>query len=378
MPPALQNLPAVSWARGAGWRDRLLANPSFRRWAARFPLTRPIVRRRTRELFDICAGFVYSQVLYACVQARLFDLLSAGPRSVVDLAAATALPAGQAERMFEAAISLRLLERRRGALIGLGPLGVALVGNPAIVAMIEHHTLLYEDLRDPLALLRGRAATTWLRRYWAYAGNHDAANVAVGDVAEYSSLMALSQSFIADEVLDAYPMRDHACLLDIGGGEGAFALAAASRNPGLRVVLFDLPAVAARARDRFMHAGLGARGVAVGGDFRAESLPEGADLISLVRVVHDHDDEQVAALFVAARRVIRPGGRLLLAEPLAETPGAEPVGAAYFGFYLLAMGSGRPRTAQQLFRMLENAGFRRPRLLSNATPLLTRIIVSEC
>ena len=37
-------------------------------------------------------------------------------------------------------------------------------------------------------------------------------------------------------------------------------------------------------------------------------------------------------------------GTLLLAEPMAGSRGAEPVGDAYFGFYLLAMGSGRPRT----------------------------------
>ena len=41
-------------AEGAGlaerwfaWRNRLLADPGFQRWAASFPLTRPIARRRT-------------------------------------------------------------------------------------------------------------------------------------------------------------------------------------------------------------------------------------------------------------------------------------------------------------------------------------------
>jgi demethylspheroidene O-methyltransferase len=40
------------------WRDRLIASDSFRRRAAAFPLTRPLARKRARELFDICAGFV--------------------------------------------------------------------------------------------------------------------------------------------------------------------------------------------------------------------------------------------------------------------------------------------------------------------------------
>jgi demethylspheroidene O-methyltransferase len=67
-----------------------------------------------------------------------------------------------------------------------------------------------------------------------------------------------------------------------------------------------------------------------------------------VRVVHDHDDERVLALLRAVRAALPPGGTLLLAEPMAGTPGAQAMGDAYFGFYLLAMGSGRPRTPQRL------------------------------
>jgi demethylspheroidene O-methyltransferase len=54
-------------------RNRLLASPGFQRWAAAFPLTRPVARRHTRELFDLVAGFVYSQVLAACVALDLFE-----------------------------------------------------------------------------------------------------------------------------------------------------------------------------------------------------------------------------------------------------------------------------------------------------------------
>ena len=52
----------------------------------------------------------------------------------------------------------------------------------------------------------------------------------------YSDLMATSlRQLIADDVLDAYPFVDHACLLDIGGGDGAFLVAAAHRRPDLRL-----------------------------------------------------------------------------------------------------------------------------------------------
>ena len=71
-----------------------------------------------------------------------------------------------------------------------------------------------------------------------------------------------------------------------------------------------------------------------------------------------------------------PGGRLFIAEPMAQTRGAEPAGDAYFGFYLLAMGSGRPRSAAEITAMLKQAGFTRSRLLSTAMPLTVRAIVA--
>jgi demethylspheroidene O-methyltransferase len=90
-------------------------------------------------------------------------------------------------------------------------------------------------------------------------------------------------------------------------------------------------------------------------------------------VVHDHDDEAALAILRTARRALPAGGTLLLAEPMAGTPGAEP----YFAFYLLAMGSGRPRTPDELGRLLRTAGFGRHRLVPTRQPLLTRLIVAQ-
>ena len=109
-------------------------------------------------------------------------------------------------------------------------------------------------------------------------------------------------------------------------------------TPGLAVRLFDLPAVTARATARFAAEGLSHRAETQGGNFRTAPLPTGADVISLVRVVHDHDDDTVRLLLRAAYEALGDGGTLLIAEPMAGTAGAEPVTDAYFGFYLLAMG----------------------------------------
>jgi demethylspheroidene O-methyltransferase len=48
----------------------LLTSPAFQRRAAAYLVLRPLARRRARALFDVVAGFVYSQVLLACVRVR--------------------------------------------------------------------------------------------------------------------------------------------------------------------------------------------------------------------------------------------------------------------------------------------------------------------
>jgi len=364
----------------ADWRaqrDRLIASPRFRRWAAAFPFTRPIARRRTRALFDLCAGFVYSQVLQACVELRLFDVLADGPQTPDALAARFGIPLDRMRRLLLAAASLKLLTPRRRGRFGLGPLGAAMVGNAAVSAMVLHHRELYADLRDPVALLRGETSATGLSRYWAYSGNADAAGLGGGQVAGYTALMAASQPLVADEVLAAYRIGRHQCLLDVGGGEGSFLRAAAARAPGLRLMLFDLPPVAEQARARLAAAGLDGRCTVEGGDFLADPLPQGADIVSLVRVIHDHDDPAALDILCAARRALAPGGTLLLAEPMAGTPGAEPIGDAYFGFYLMAMGRGRARTQAELCALLKAAGFDGIRHMPTHTPLLVSVLVAN-
>lgn len=359
----------------AAWRNRLVASPAFQRFAAGFPLTRPIATRQSQALFDLCAGFVYAQILAACVKLDLFEMLEPAPLDLPTLAGRTGLSEAAAERLLKGAVALKLLERRSGGRYGLAMLGAAMRGNPGIARMIAHHHLLYADLADPVALLRGEVCPTQLSTFWGYAVSPNPSGAAQEAVAAYSALMAGSQHFVADDIVAAYDFSRHHEVLDVGGGEGAFLSAIARHAPALSLTLFDLPAVADRATARFAQEGLSARARARGGDMHRDPLPEGADLVTLVRVLHDHDDEAVRALLTRLRRAMVPGATLLIAEPMAGLPGTERMADAYFGFYLLAMGSGRARSPAELSEMLSEAGFtgieqrrtRRPLLMSALT-----------
>jgi demethylspheroidene O-methyltransferase len=359
------------------YRDRLLVSPAFQKWAGKTPFIRRIAHREARAAFDLCAGFVYSQILYACVSLGIFEHLRQGPKDVAALAKDISLPVDRTRRLLLAAVSLRLLEKRGEDRFGLGMLGAAMAANPGISKMIEHHQVFYDDLRDPVALLRGENGASGLSTYWPYATQEAPGPLQDQDIAGYTRLMSASQALVAGEILDAYPVARHTCLMDVGGGDGAFLSAVAQRAPNLALMLFDLPAVAARAKARLTSEGYANRTTVVGGNFRADPLPHGADLVSLVRIVHDHDDDVVMKLFSHIRETLPPGGTLLVAEPMSGTRGAEPVGDAYFGFYLMAMGTGRPRTPREIMDMLTAAGFRAARAMTTSMPLQASVVTAQ-
>jgi demethylspheroidene O-methyltransferase len=188
--------------------------------------------------------------------------------------------------------------------------------------------------------------------------------------------MSASQPMVADIVLGAYSFARHRCLLDIGGGDGSFLIAAGQRAPKLQLQLFDLPEVAAIAHDKLSAAGLDGCAVVTGGNFLVDPLPRGADVVSLIRVVHDHDDDVVLQLFRRVREMLPPGGVLVIGEPMSVATGSDAV-SAYFGMYLHAMGSGRPRSFAALHDLLRRAGFAAIEARKTRIPMIASVVTAH-
>jgi demethylspheroidene O-methyltransferase len=189
--------------------------------------------------------------------------------------------------------------------------------------------------------------------------------------------MSASQPFVVDEILASYRFDDHRCVLDVGGGQGTFLSRLSSHATHLQLRLFDLPEVAALARANFARQGLDQRAQVHPGSFLQDPLPQGADLVTLIRVAHDHPDADVRTLLAAIHQALPPGGTLLLSEPMAQEPGDTPQGDAYFHFYLLAMGAGRLRTPGELMAMMAEAGFAHLEVVPNHMPLQTQILIGR-
>jgi demethylspheroidene O-methyltransferase len=189
--------------------DRMMTSTSLYRWSVSNPLTRWITQRRARQVFDLMAGFVYSQVLLACVRLRILETVAERPRTLEELAQFTNLPVAGLQRLLQSALALRLLDLRSEGRYGLGALGAPVAGHVGIRAMIEHHAVLYQDMQDPVAMLKGTDQPGAMSQYWPYTIEEQNAQRAATNAAQaekfarYSNLMSASQPFVVDEILPA-------------------------------------------------------------------------------------------------------------------------------------------------------------------------------
>lgn len=356
----------VRW-RG-GWLNRLVARPGFQSWAARFPLTRRKAEADGAALFELVQGFVASQVLFALVELDVLTRLKAGAQTAEDLGALVKVQPSRMQVLLQAGAALGLLKRRRGNRYGLSRLGAASLGVPGLMAMIRHHAAFFEDLRDPVALLRAEGSTR-LSGFWPYVfgaeGEADPETVAL-----YSDLMAQSQRLVAEDTLRRVKLNDVDTLLDVGGGRGVFLAAAQARWPHLKTVLFDLPEVVR---------GVGKESsfTVHEGSFRSDPLPEGADAISLVRVLYDHSDDTVRVLLKRIHEALPVGGRLIVSEPMGGGTRPDRAGDVYFAFYTMAMQTGKTRSAEEIESLCREAGFGDVKSPAPIRPYVTRVLTAR-
>ncbi len=161
-------------------------------------------------------------------------------------------------------------------------------------------------------------------------------------------------------VLDAYNFGTFRTVVDLGGGRGVLLASILKRYPAVRGILFDLPAVAERARDLIAGMDLSDRCRTEGGNFFT-AVPSGADAYLMQHVIHDWQDTEAIAILRNCRQAMAPGGRILLIEMIIP-PGNEPSFGKWLDLMMLLVG-GKERTQEQYQLLLSKAGLHLNRII---------------
>ena len=165
--------------------------------------------------------------------------------------------------------------------------------------------------------------------------------------------------FTAQALARAVDLSDHARLLDVGGGSGAYPIELCRARPGLSATVFDLPHVCTIAADNIAQAGLSDRITTVPGDFLSDgALPTGHDVILFSMILHDWDEPTNRALLAKAHKALPPGGLVVISELLLNADRTGPAPAALMGMNMLVETEGGRNYSDAEYRSwLTDAGF---------------------
>ena len=310
----------------------------------------------------IYPGVLAAQAIHAAVQLRIPDLLRSGPRSVADLAAESGAHAASLERLLRALTAMEVFRRepdgryrnspQSDLLRSDHPLSLVAIGRFLPSA---HMWRALGELPDSVRTGEAAFDRAWGQSFFSYLEEHPE------EAAVFNRLMTQEITWITPLLRRAYDFTRFHKLVDVGGGEGMFLRAILEAAPGLQGVLFDQPQVVAAAA-RNLTDGLAGRAVAVGGSF-FEGVPEGGDVYTLKRILHDWSDEDAARILRNIRRAMQPGGTLLVLESLVDSP-THPAGLA--DLMMLVLG-GRERTEADFRALFHSAGFALQRVVPVGT-----------
>src|SRR5262249_31384558 len=264
-------------------------------------------------ILDLLEAFRRSKTMFAAVSLGVFDALSAGPKSLAQLAGELNASADALERLLGACIGLQLL-RRTGKHYENTPVSAACLctARPGMLIgyLNNSNTVmwrLWEHIDDAV-----REGTHRWKQVYGWEGpifSHFFRT----EEAKREFLMGMHGFGLisSPEVVAAFDLDRYRHLVDLGGATGHLAIAACERYPNLRATVFDLPEAAPLAREIVSGSSVADRIEIASGDFFADALPE-ADLYALGRILHDWSEDKILKLLTRIFDRLPSGGALLI------------------------------------------------------------------
>jgi 2-polyprenyl-3-methyl-5-hydroxy-6-metoxy-1,4-benzoquinol methylase len=149
-------------------------------------------------------------------------------------------------------------------------------------------------------------------------------------------------------------------LVDVGGGGGQIHRELLQQNPQLSVLMLDLAPACLYAAEQAARTGLSSRVRFVHASMFDEDTPpplQGADAVLLAGVLADWDLDEQRAIVRNCKRLLRPGGALLISETLFNAERQGPFLPALLSIFMLLATRGDNLTAKEATTLLQECGF---------------------
>ena len=298
------------------------------------------------DINDLIRGFMPSRAVLSAIELNLFTAVDSGS-TASGVAERAGTDPRATEMLLNTLVSLRLLEKK----------------DQVFLNTPRSARFLADGARDSAREAMTHTANLWPR--WSELTEC----VRTGKPADREIRCEKSRrAFIAamdrnaregsQAVLKAAGTEGVHRVLDLGGGSGAYAIAFAQADPGLRAEVMDLPEVAPLTAEYIRKMGLENRVTVRPGNMLSDSLGENYDLILLSAICHMFSPEENRALFQRARKALSPKGRLVIKDFILEADKTAPRFAALFSLNMLVgTQNGASYSEPEYTAWLRDAGF---------------------
>jgi hypothetical protein len=314
-----------------------------------------------QQLDELIRGYWISQAIYAAAKFGIADLLAEGPTSVDELAKATSTNADALYRLLRALASVGIFAEqsaRRFELTDLAkPLRSDVPGSKRALALMSGDEQFRAWVEVVYSVETGKTAfeKVFGEPIFDYLAKHpDKARI-------FDAAMVGIHGRESAAIASTYDFSGLNVVADIGGGNGSQISAVLRQHKHLRGILFDLPHVIERARERLAGEGLLDRCQLVAGSF-FESVPAGADAYFMRHIIHDWDEEKCVSILRNCHRAMSAGSKLLVVESVIP-PGNDPFGGKFLDLVMLLIPGGKERTESEYRDLFQQAGFELARVI---------------
>jgi hypothetical protein len=308
-------------------------------------------RTTTVRLQNLSYGHKQSGTLRAALELDLFTRVSEGASSIREIATALGLSGLNAERLVVACTALELLEKDgddhrnapdverflvKGKVTYIGP-------------WLLFNGLDFERWKGLGAILGSTSPPKVLGLYESLSDE----TARVYHEATYAVGLGAGMLFARD-----VDMSERSLILDLGGGSGAYCIAAIQRYPHLKAIVLDFAPVCNVAREFIAQWGMQDQISTHPGDFTSDAFPSGADVMIMASNLPQYDGKALERVLRKAYGALSRGGELHIVGETLNDDNRGPLGPALWGLHEALFGSeGRAHSEAEVRGYLERAGF---------------------
>lgn len=311
----------------------------------------PPKKFNTVRLQNLSYGHKQSAALRAAIELDLFTCISSGSSCLHEISDATGLSAVNTERICVACAALGLIEHTNGGYRNAPDVERFLVKNKVtyIGPWLLFNGWDFEKWKGLAAILQSDKPPKVLGLYESL----DNEMAKIYHEATYTVGLGAGMLFARDVDLGGRSL-----ILDIGGGSGAYCIAAVQKYPHLNAIVFDFEPVCNTAKEFIAQWNLSDKISTHPGNFTSDTLPLGADVMIMASNLPQYNEKVISTVLKKAFDALQAGGEFHVVGETLNNDKTGPIGPALWGLHeALFESEGRAHSEKEVAGYLNHAGF---------------------